>query len=152
MNNLQTGDMPTISGCFYGNATANQLEHLREIKRRIRENEPVDETFEQTKPPKERKIPMATQQRRIVQVFIADANDNVPMDQAVLFVGKAKFTDLTDQELYFELPMKDILAKHNEARVKMLDKDASRKTGKDIFLEPVKIRDLKMVVVNIATF
>jgi len=61
-------------------------------------------------------------------------------------------TDLNDMELYYEIDMKTILEEHNEKRVKMKDKEASNKFGKDIFLEPVKIRDLTMTVVNIAIF
>ena len=90
--------------------------------------------------------------RRIVQVFIADPDINVPLESALLFKSEPKFTDATDQELYFEVPITDLLKAHNEKRKTWLDKDASRKAGKDIALEPAKIRDLKMVVVNIAQF
>lgn len=96
---------------------------------------------------------MANQpQRRIVQVFIADPNENVPLDQSVLFTGSQKLTDLTDSELYFEVPINDLLKKHNEQRVKWTDKEASKRAGKDVFLDPVRIRELKMVVVTIAQF
>jgi hypothetical protein len=92
-------------------------------------------------------------QRRIVQVFIADPDENIPLESAVLFKGEQKFTDLTDQELFFELPIKDILDKHNfSCRANLLNKEATKRTGKDIKLEPIKVRDLRMVVVNIATF
>jgi hypothetical protein len=90
--------------------------------------------------------------RRIVQVFIADTDENLPLNKSVLYQGAQKLTDMNDQELYFEIPIVDLLAKHNESRVKTLDKSATRKHGKDIFLEEAKIRDLKMVVVNVATF
>lgn len=95
---------------------------------------------------------MANQTRRIVQVFIADPNENVPLDAAVLFKGEQKLTESTDQELYFELPIADTLAKHNEKRAKWLDKEATKRSGKDVFLDPAKIRELKMVVVTIAQF
>lgn len=96
---------------------------------------------------------MANQnQRRIVQVFIADPNDNVPLDQSVLFKGDQKLTDLTDSELFFEVPIAESLKCHNEKRVKWLDKEASKRSGKDVFLEPARIRELKMVVVVVASF
>ncbi len=95
---------------------------------------------------------MPTQNRRIVQVFIADPDINVPLDAALLYKSEPKFTDATDQELYFEVPIVALLKGHNEKRTTWLDKDASRKAGKDVLLEPAKIRDLKMVVVNIAQF
>lgn len=93
-----------------------------------------------------------TMSRRIVKVFIADPHQDVPMDKAVLYQSEEKFTDATDQELFFEVGIKDILDKHNSARVKWLDREATKRAGKDIHLEPIKIRELKMVVVNIATF
>src|SRR5690349_21017651 len=39
-------------------------------------------------------------QRRIIQVFIADPDQNVPLDSALLYRGDQKLTDLTDQELF----------------------------------------------------
>lgn len=86
---------------------------------------------------------------RLVQVFIADPDENLPLDKRLIYKGEQKFTDLTDQELFFEVEINSILATHNELRVKTLDK--SIKT-KERFLEPIRIRDLRMVVVNIATF
>jgi hypothetical protein len=94
---------------------------------------------------------MATQ-RRIVKVLIADINENVPMTEAVLHKGEEKFTDATDQELFLETPVKELLDAHNKKRVTWLDRDASKRAGKDIFLDAVKIRDLRMVVVTIAAF
>lgn len=90
-----------------------------------------------------------TMTRRLVQVFIADSNENVPLEDALLFRGEPKFTDATDQELFFEIDIKNILEKHNEKRVKLVDKKVKERTE---HLEPAKIRDLKMVVVEIAKF
>ena len=92
---------------------------------------------------------MANTARRLVQVFIADPNENVPLEQSLLYRGAQKLTDATDQELYFEIDIKDILAKHNEARVKVVDKKVKERTE---YLEPARVRDLKMVVTTIATF
>jgi hypothetical protein len=87
--------------------------------------------------------------RRLVKVVIVDPNENVPLEQSVLYNGKEKMTDATDQELFFELDIKQILDAHNVERIKMIDKKVKERTE---LLEPAKIRDLKMVVVNIATF
>lgn len=95
-------------------------------------------------------IPLS--KRRIVQVFIVDPDDKVPLEEAMLFESEPKLTDLTDQELFFEVSIKNILDAHNEVRKVTLDKKATAQTGKDVFLEPVKIRDLAMTVVEIATF
>lgn len=91
-------------------------------------------------------------QRRIVRVYIADANDNVPLDQCILYQSEENLTDLTDQELYFECPVATKLAEHNAKRTKWLDKEATKKAGKDVFLDPIKIRDLRMVVTTVAVF
>lgn len=95
---------------------------------------------------------MPNPSRRIVQVFIADPNENVPLAKAVLYTGTQHLTDLTDNELFFEVPISELLKAFNTERVTWTDKEASKKAGKDIFLDPVKIRDLKMVVVTIAQF
>lgn len=92
---------------------------------------------------------MAANTRRLVKVVIVDPNDNIPLDKCLLYSGEEKLTDATDQELFFEIDIKDLLAKHNETRVKLVDKKVKERTE---YLEPAKIRDLKMVVVNIATF
>lgn len=92
---------------------------------------------------------VANQQRRLVQVFICDPNENVPLPDCLIYRGDQKLTDLTDQELFFEIDIRTILASHNEKRVKMVDKAVKERIE---YLEAARIRDLKMTVVNIATF
>ncbi len=87
--------------------------------------------------------------RRMVQVFVSDPNENVPLSNALLYRGDQHLTDATDQELFFEIDINSILKTHNEARIKIVDKKVKDRTE---YLEPAKIRDLKMVVVTIATF
>ena len=94
----------------------------------------------------------AEDMRRIVQVFIADTTEDIPLENGLLHQGEPKFTDLTDEELFFEIGMKELLDAHNEIREKTLDKKATKKSGRDVYLEPARIRDLKMVVVDIAVF
>lgn len=89
---------------------------------------------------------------RIVKVFVADNDESLPLEHRVLFQGEEKLTDLTDQELFFELPVQELLTKHNAIRAKTRDKDQSTQFGRDVMLEPVKVRDLKMVIVNVASF
>lgn len=95
-------------------------------------------------------VPMS--QARVVKVYVADPNENLPLEKRVLYTGEEKLTDLTDQELFFEIPMQDLLAKHNAFRKGVLDRKQGDKFGRDIYLDPVKIRDLRMVVVTVATF
>lgn len=97
--------------------------------------------------------PMANTSRRIVQVFIADPNPNVPLEKSIIYQDeKPRLTDLSDQELYFEIPIKGLLDQHNQKRVNWLDKEATKRSGKDAFLEPAKIRDLNMTVVTVVQF
>lgn len=98
---------------------------------------------------KQENTPVANSGRRLIQVFIADPDENVPLDDCLLFKGEPKLTDLTDQELFFEVDIKSILDKHNEKRVKLVNKKVKERVEN---LEPAKIRDLKMVVVNVAQF
>lgn len=89
---------------------------------------------------------------RFVKIFIVDPTEALPLDKRVLHAGAEQLTDLTDQELFFELPIKEMLDKHNAVRVVTLDKRASEKSGKDVFLEPVRVRELKMNVTTVAAF
>jgi hypothetical protein len=70
----------------------------------------------------------------------------------VLHNGDEQLTDLNDQELFFELPIKELLETHNAHRVTTLNKTATAKAGKDVFLEPIRVRDLRMNVTVIASF
>ena len=83
--------------------------------------------------------------RRVVQVIIVDDNEFVPLKDSLLFMDKPRLTDATDQELFFEIGIMDILNKHNTMRIKL--KDDKKKN-----LKPARIRDLKMAVVNVALF
>lgn len=92
---------------------------------------------------------VATPTLRRVQVFIADTDTNVPLADRILYEGQPITTDLTDQELFYDLPIRDILETHNAKRVKLYDKAVKTRSQ---MLEPLRIRDLKMTVVTIASF
>lgn len=88
---------------------------------------------------------------RIVRVFIADPNENIPLDKRIIYKSEEFHTDLTDQELFFEANPAALLAAHNEYRVTVMDKKLSSQQ-REVKLEPARIRDLKMVVVDVAVF
>lgn len=90
-----------------------------------------------------------TDQRRLVKVLIVDPEEEIPLDRCLLYNGEEHLTDLTDEELFFEIPVKELLDKHNEYR-ETVEKDTNR--DKVEFLKPVRIRDLRMVVVTVAAF
>lgn len=106
-----------------------------------------NKTEPQPKPVNKKEAAMPS--RRIVQVYIADPSEDVPLKDSVLYTGEQKMTDLTDQELFFEIDIKSILEAHNANRAKIINKKIKERTE---YLEPVKVRDLKMVVVTVAEF
>jgi hypothetical protein len=149
-------DTPTISACKYASATMGvdnfglqnfsysqaALKEAVNIARAFQGQQPVGPTNQQ---PKESTMP----KRRIVQVFIADTDENIPLDQCLLYKGDQKLTDATDQELFFEIDIKSVIEAHNAKRVTLVDKKVKNRVE---HLEPVKIRDLKMTVVTVAEF
>ena len=90
--------------------------------------------------------------RRLVKVVIVDSNESIPLDKAVLVNQAEKITDLEDSEIFFDMDIKGILKTHNDYRVTVVDKEMSKKRDKDVMLEPIRIKDLKMVVLTIASF
>ncbi|MHA1371333.1 MAG: hypothetical protein ACTSRA_16645 [Promethearchaeota archaeon] len=168
MTTNNTTDMPVICSITYGSSTHDLgidpkgwsnvewiLPHSEDVSMSTDElMKKYNEQFKggrfQMQETEEEK--MAEGKKRFVRVFIVDPDENVPVEDSLLYSSDEMMTDLNDMELYYEIDMKTILEEHNEKRVKMKDKEASNKFGKDIFLEPVKIRDLTMTVVNIAIF
>lgn len=98
---------------------------------------------------KQENTKVADPKRRLVKVVIIDPDDKVPLDKCLLHCSDEHLTDLTDQELFFEIDIKNILDKHNEVRTEIVDKTIKERTE---YLEPVKVRDLRMVVVTVASF
>jgi hypothetical protein len=87
--------------------------------------------------------------KRLVRVFVVDPDEAIDIDKSLLYDSKEKMTDLDDQELFFEIEIKELLAKHNEYRGTVIDKDVKERTE---HLEPIRIRELKMTVVTLAEF
>lgn len=87
--------------------------------------------------------------KRLVRVLIVDPDELVPVDQSLLHDSKEMLTELDDQELYFEIDIKGEMAAHNERRAKIRDPEVK---DREEFLEPVRVRDLRMMVVTIAEF
>ena len=90
--------------------------------------------------------------KRLVRVFLVDPNESVPLGSSMLYKSDEKLTDLTDQELFFEIPVQELLTKHNALRATLLDKAATKRSNKDVMLEPAKIRDLTMTVLVLETW
>jgi len=107
----------------------------------------IDSTLEKMKKEKE----MANQDnRRYVQVFLVDPDEKMPLEKAVLHKGEPMLTDLSDEELFFSIPVMELLKTHNSTRETTKDPEASGSKAK--CLKPVRIKDLSMTVVTIASF
>lgn len=92
----------------------------------------------------------AQDQDRLVRVIIVDTNKSIPAERRVLHKSEEFFTELSDQELFFEADPVSLLKKHNEYRTTVHDKSSGEKKSKN--LEPARIRDLHMAVVTVARF
>lgn len=90
--------------------------------------------------------------KRIVRVYIVDPAEAVPAEKSLLYKSEELFTDLSDQELFFSIPIQDLLKKHNEYRVTLVDKKATARGQTEVRLDEIRIRDLRMQVVVLATF
>lgn len=149
-------EMPTLMAASYSSNTISGGDSMAfgaMTQRRIQSDPNIHHLLNQIQPaPQAQKQEPTMSAARIIKIYIADPNENIALEKRVLYTGEEKLTDLTDQELFFEVPIAEMLAKHNEERVKTIDKAQASKFGRDIFLDPAKIRDLKMVVVTVATF
>lgn len=87
--------------------------------------------------------------RRLVRVIIMDPDPRVPLEKCKLHDSGEFMTDLTDQELFYDIDLGAKLKAHNDYRVSLVDKTVKERTD---WLEPVRIRDLCMSVTTVATF
>lgn len=144
-NNL----MQMAAGSFSGQSSAASVwdgdVHKAQVMRDVARQQTVTTSIQ-----KQQELKVAEKsKRRLVQVFIADPNESVPLEQSVIYTGAQKLTDSTDQELFFEVDIRSLLEKHNSRRTAMIDKKVKERTE---YLEPARVRDLKMVVVTVAEF
>lgn len=151
----------TYSSSFYtptfttdNTANTADLEIVSQQRRRVQLPHPPPPVLpEPVLQPKKEKVMPETPATRIVQVFVADPDTRIPVEKRLLHRDdQPKLTESTNDELYFEIPIKQLLDAHNEYRKGVLDKKASARSGRDIYLEEIKIRDLRMVVAEIAGF
>lgn len=145
---MAMGDTPTMLQAFAASSTydTNNFQQAKFVgqAQTLVANQ-AEHAVRAVQPPKQGKPVMSI--RRIVQVFIADPNENIPLEDCLLYKGEEKLTDATDQELFFELDIKAILEAHNKKRITFIDKKVKDRTE---HLEPIKVRELKMVVVTVA--
>lgn len=133
----------------YDNAWPDKETENQEFLRRIAMTK-FPNQLTTTSKTKEKK--MAKVSFRVVRVFVVDPDTKVPLEERVLHKTEEITTDLSDQDLFFEIdpPVKQLLDRHNkEVREKIVNKDVKDRTE---YLEPIKISNLSMVVVTLASF
>lgn len=147
-------ELPNIGSSSYATSAVNALSvdapvSMTMVPRRVSAGGPFVDVLRENMAQRLEEKQMAAATRRLVQVVIADPDPRIPNDRALLFKGEEQLTDLTNEELFYELDIKGILTKHNEYRTTVADKTVKDRTE---LLEPARVRDLKMVVVEIAKF
>lgn len=170
---MSTAEMPTINSSMFMGTCYNGLDEMSPVPKAIWPNEPsLDKIIRSGMKRLKKNGPLGphgnlgdrgpigqyveteeeddmSETKRLVQVFIVDPDKNVPLADSLLYKDEPRLTDLTDQELFFEIDVRTALATHNEKRVKFINKDIKERTE---YLEPARIRDLKMHVAVIAKF
>ena len=87
--------------------------------------------------------------RRIVNIYIVDTDINVPAERALIYRKENVFTDATDQELLFGINIPELLTEYNKFRITVRDKSFKQE---QIMLEPARIGDLQLRIVEICKF
>ncbi len=148
-------ELPVMNSSAYANTRFDpeaiavglgQQQQFQQVTRSFIEQQ---REYEQRHKPNREIKQMTATPRRLVQVFMLDPDENVPLDQALLYQSEQKLTDATDQELFYEIDIKTVLEKHNALRATLINKSVKERTEQ---LEPARIRDLRMTVVTIASF
>lgn len=102
--------------------------------------------FKQT----EEKQTMSNANRRVVNVKLLDNDSGLPVELSLV----AQFSNIVTedsnevvvQEILLNKNIADTIAKHNQERVKQTDLEVLKRTGNDVKLRPVKLKDLTWVV------
>ena len=95
-----------------------------------------------------------TQQLRTLNLTLVDNNPNLKAKDKIVFQALNYVTEHTDDRTIQQILMTGEVAKaleeHNTKRVKVVDKQIQRNTGRDVKLEEVEIFDLDWQVVRVA--
>lgn len=87
--------------------------------------------------------------RREVKVSLFDNDPGLDVEDSL--VGKWKVlteddADTTIRELLMNANVKGAMERHNEKRIKTVDKEVLHRTGQQVFLQPIKLKNLKWTV------
>ena len=91
---------------------------------------------------------------RVLNLLLVDNNTNLKVEGKVVFQKLSHMTEHNDERTIQQILMSgevaEALEAHNVKRVKVVDKDIQRATGRDVKLEEVEIFDLDWQVVRVA--
>lgn len=91
---------------------------------------------------------------RTLNLTLVDNNPNLKAAQKIVFQALNYITDHCDdrtkQQILMSGKVAEALEEHNKKRVKVVDKDIERTTGRKVMLEEVEIFDLDWQVVRVA--
>lgn len=91
---------------------------------------------------------------RTLNLTLVDNHPDLKAAEKIVFQQLNYVSEHTDDQTIQQVLMtgdvESALAKHNDKRAKVVDKAILRNTGRDVFLEPVEIWDLKWQVVRVA--
>lgn len=91
---------------------------------------------------------------RTLNLTLVDNNDNLKAGEKIVFQSLGYVTDHSDdrtiQQILMTGEVAKELAKHNEKRTKVVDKQIQRNTGRKVMLKEVEIFDLDWQVVRVA--
>lgn len=148
---MSNRELPSISSTSYASSTVSTAD-LKAPLVAYATDDVVKRALAEAKPRNEPKEAPMAQASRVVKVFIADPDENLKLADRLIYRGDEVFTDQTDQELFFDVPIRELLDAHNAKRAKTIDRKATEKFGRDVFLEAVRVRDLRMTIVTVASF
>lgn len=90
-----------------------------------------------------------SEMKRFVNIYVIDLHPDVAGADSILYSEKERWLTISIEELWYEINLLELLKKHNEKRVKILDTNKTRETGKDTYLKPLTLENVNRRVMDI---
>lgn len=88
-------------------------------------------------------------QRKTVKVELFDDSVGISAAESLVYTARL-VSDLSNQQIIYEVLMRgevaDNLEGHNEFRSEMVNEDILQRTGREVMLRPVRLKDLRWVI------
>lgn len=89
---------------------------------------------------------MSQKERNVVDIVLIDQDANLPVEKALVKKFKNVITEDNDQvtlmQLVVDQDIKGIIEKHNEVRKDTINQTVLERTGKEVGLRPITLKDL----------